>query len=105
MPWNPAQILGRRIDLVREIAMGELNEFGHKFGMPASIVRQQNPMIEDYIDVLAKPCGLGPLRSYFVNELAVFTLQHRNQRMTVGCSFDKNRTRPVTPEITKELVL
>ena len=55
MPWNPAQILGRRIDLVREITVGELNEFGHKFGMPESVVWQHDPASQDRIDVSAKP--------------------------------------------------
>jgi hypothetical protein len=49
--------LGGGIDLVREIAMKEFDEFGNEFVTPSGISRQRNLLGLDRIDVPAKPRG------------------------------------------------
>jgi hypothetical protein len=54
----PIQELSCCIDLIGEIAMRELHEFGNEFVAPRGIFRYQNPVTQDCIDFPAKPRGL-----------------------------------------------
>ena len=101
---DPVQILGGGIDLVRENAMRERDEFSNEFVTPSGISRQHNLLSQDRIDVSAKPRGLRALGGHLVNEPLILGLHHRNQRRPVARPLNENRAWPISFEIAKAAV-